>query len=86
MLQQAMDILQEAVGIKVIYTDTDSIMINTRISELKIVEDLGENVKKEINCLYKMLEFEIDGIFHSMLLLKKNKYAAMSVGNGATKR
>ena len=84
-LQRAVDIAQETVGLEVIYGDTDSIMINTRISdpnELKAVEDLGEKVKKEVNRLYKTLELEIDGIFRSVLLLKKKKYAAVTVGKG----
>jgi len=32
-----------------------------------------------VNKLYKHLEIDIDGIFRSMLLLKKKKYAALSV-------
>ena len=84
-LQRAVDIAQETVGLEVIYGDTYSIMINTRINdpnELKTVEELGEKVKKEVNRLYKTLELEIDGIFRSMLLLKKKKYAAVTVGKG----
>ena len=77
-----MDIAQETVGLEVIYGDTYSIMINTRINypkEIKMVEDLGEKVKKEVNRLYKTLELEIDAIFRSMLLLKKKKYAAVKL-------
>jgi DNA polymerase alpha subunit A len=84
-LQRAVAIAQETVGLEVIFGDTDSIMINTRINdpnELKTVEDLGEKVKKEVNRLYKTLELEIDGIFRSMLLLKTKKYAAVTVGKG----
>jgi len=32
-----------------------------------------------VNKLYKHLEIDIDGVFRSMLLLKKKKYAALSV-------
>ena len=81
-LPRAMDIVQENVGLEVIYGDTDSIMINTHINdpnELKTVVDLDKKVKKEVNRLYKTLELEIDGIFHSMRLLKKKKYTAMTV-------
>jgi DNA polymerase alpha subunit A len=81
-LQKTVDIAQTTVGLEVIYGDTDSIMINTRISDtngLGSVMKLGEQVKKEVNKLYKTLELEIDGIFKSMLLLKKKKYAAITV-------
>ena len=36
-------------------------------------------VKAEVNKLYKLLEIDIDGVFKSMLLLKKKKYAALTV-------
>lgn len=38
---------------------------------------MGKRLKVEVNCLYKCLEIEIDGIFKSLLLLKKKKYAAL---------
>jgi DNA polymerase alpha subunit A len=42
---------------------------------------MGQKLKAEVNVLYKCLEIEIDGIFKSMLLLKKKKYAALVVEN-----
>ncbi len=81
-LQRTVDITQSTVGLEVIYGDTDSIMINTRISDinqLATIRKLGEQVKKEVNKLYRTLELEIDGIFKNMLLLKKKKYAAITV-------
>lgn len=36
-------------------------------------------VKREVNSLYKELEIEIDGVFKTMLLLKKKKYAALTI-------
>lgn len=36
-------------------------------------------VKAEVNKLYKLLEIDIDGVFKSLLLLKKKKYAALVV-------
>ena len=84
-LQKTVDIAQNNIGLDVIYGDTDSIMINTRINDAKDVTEvtrLGERVKKEVNKLYRTLELEIDGIFRSMLLLKKKKYAAKTVELG----
>jgi DNA polymerase alpha subunit A len=83
-LQRTVTIAQETIGLDVIYGDTDSIMINTRISgkdmeQLQEVYNLGGKVKREINRLYKTLELEIDGVFRALLLLKKKKYAALTV-------
>lgn len=38
---------------------------------------MGKKLKKEVNIQYKCLEIEIDGVFKSLLLLKKKKYAAL---------
>ena len=42
-------------------------------------EILKFQVKAEVNKLYKQLEIDIDGVFKSLLLLKKKKYAALSL-------
>lgn len=84
-LQRTVDITQTTIGLDVIYGDTDSIMINTRITDLEeysTVLELGNRVKREVNRLYRTLELEIDGIFRSMLLLKKKKYAALTITDG----
>jgi len=84
-LQRTVDIATNTVGLEVIYGDTDSIMINTRITdpaEYSKVLGLGNKVKYEVNRLYKTLELEIDGTFRSMLLLKKKKYAAVTADLG----
>ncbi|GIY56481.1 DNA polymerase alpha catalytic subunit [Caerostris darwini] len=71
--------LVEKMGLDVIYGDTDSIMINTNQMELDEVMQLGNKVKAEINKLYRLLEIDIDGVYKPMLLLKKKKYAALSL-------
>jgi DNA polymerase alpha subunit A len=45
---------------------------------------MGKKLKSEVNTLYKLLEIEIDGIYKSMLLLKKKKYAALIIENAGT--
>ena len=77
-LQKTVSIAENTVGLDVIYGDTDSIMINTRIpghdlDQLSQVHDLGAKVKRMVNKLYKTVELEINGVFCSMrLLMKKN--------------
>ncbi|XP_058391579.1 DNA polymerase alpha catalytic subunit isoform X3 [Diceros bicornis minor] len=81
----------QKMNLEVIYGDTDSIMINTNSTNLEEVFKLGNKVKSEVNKLYKLLEIDIDGVFKSLLLLKKKKYAALVVeptsdGNYFTKQ
>ena len=81
-LQQTVDIAQNKVtGIEVIYGDTDSIMIATKSLNLQDSLKLGRDLKNEVNRLYNCLEIEIDGVFRSLLLLKKKKYAALKYDN-----
>ncbi|XP_067896670.1 DNA polymerase alpha catalytic subunit [Heterodontus francisci] len=69
----------QQMNLEVIYGDTDSIMINTNSINLEEVFKLGNKVKSEVNKQYKLLELDIDGVFKSLLLLKKKKYAALVV-------
>lgn len=77
-LMHTKDMVQK-MNLDVIYGDTDSIMINTNSTNLDEVMKLGNKVKSEVNKLYKLLEIDIDGVFKSLLLLKKKKYAALMV-------
>ncbi|XP_058497932.1 DNA polymerase alpha catalytic subunit [Solea solea] len=79
-LMHTKDLVQK-MNLEVIYGDTDSIMINTNSRSLEEVFKLGNKVKAEVNKLYKLLEIDIDGVFKSLLLLKKKKYAALVVEN-----
>jgi DNA polymerase alpha subunit A len=80
-LQSTVDLAQ-GLGFEVVYGDTDSIMINTNSNNLQEVMTVGTTVKKEVNKKYRLLEIEIDGVYKSMLLLKKKKYAALKVEHG----
>ncbi|CAI9736724.1 DNA polymerase alpha catalytic subunit-like [Octopus vulgaris] len=69
----------EKMNFEVIYGDTDSIMIKTNSSDYNESYKMGNTIKTEINKLFRLLEIDIDGIFKSMLLLKKKKYAAINL-------
>jgi len=73
--------VEEKTGMRVIYGDTDSLMIDTLTNEMAKAIELGNKIKKEINEKYKCLEIDIDGVFMPLLLLKKKKYAAMKLTN-----
>lgn len=54
-------------------------MINTNTEDLVHVKKVGNEFKKLVNKRYNLLEIEMDGFFKRMLLLKKKKYAAITV-------
>ena len=73
----------DEMGHKVVYGDTDSLMINSGTTDLIEAMKKGLEIKKAINgvCKSKILEIDVDGVFRSLLLLKKKKYAADKLTN-----
>lgn len=71
--------LAESKQLKVIYGDTDSVMINTNMDNISDALKVGEEFKKSVNERYKLLEIDIDNVFRRLLLHAKKKYAAINV-------
>eukprot|EP01004_Peranema_trichophorum_P008566 NODE_731_length_2409_cov_63.216098_g627_i0.p1 GENE.NODE_731_length_2409_cov_63.216098_g627_i0~~NODE_731_length_2409_cov_63.216098_g627_i0.p1 ORF type:complete len:763 (-),score=155.22 NODE_731_length_2409_cov_63.216098_g627_i0:121-2409(-) len=64
----------------VIYGDTDSVMISTGITgELPTALQYANRIKQHVNKMYKHLEIDLDGVFKSILLVRKKKYAALTL-------
>jgi DNA polymerase alpha subunit A len=86
--------LVERMGYQVIYGDTDSIMIDTKLYDvveakkrgLEVISPLivpfmntSLQIKKQVNKCHRHLELDVDGLYKRLLLLKKKKYAGLSV-------
>ncbi|KAF1959518.1 DNA polymeras-like protein alpha catalytic subunit [Byssothecium circinans] len=71
--------MAEAKMLRVIYGDTDSVMINTNVDSIQEAFKLGEEFKREVNGSYKLLEIDIDNVFRRILLHAKKKYAAINM-------
>ncbi len=71
--------LTERLGFEIIYGDTDSIMVNSKTRDLNQARQIANSIRGEVNKLYTKLEIGMDGIFKTLLLLKKKKYAALTV-------
>lgn len=69
----------EKLGFEVIYGDTDSLMIHTKVIDYDEVINQGTTIKNEINKTFKLLEIDIDGVYKPLLLLKKKNYAGTSL-------
>lgn len=71
--------LAESSQLRVIYGDTDSVMINTNMDTVSDALKVGEEFKKTVNERYRLLEIDIDNIFRRLLLHAKKKYAAINM-------
>lgn len=71
--------LAELTGLRVVYGDTDSVMIDTGVITLSEALKIGEEFKVQVNERYKLLEIDTDNVFKRLLLHAKKKYAAMNV-------
>ena len=71
--------LAENAQLRVIYGDTDSVMINTNADNAMEALKLGNEFKRSVNERYKLLEIDIDNVFRRLLLHAKKKYAAINM-------
>ncbi|KAL1957308.1 hypothetical protein VTO42DRAFT_6097 [Malbranchea cinnamomea] len=71
--------LAERNQLRVIYGDTDSVMINTNADNIAEALKVGNDFKRAVNEQYQLLEIDIDNVFRRLLLHAKKKYAAINV-------
>ncbi|KAL8967481.1 MAG: hypothetical protein Q9197_005407 [Variospora fuerteventurae] len=71
--------LAESTQLRVIYGDTDSVMINTNADNVEEALKVGNDFKRAVNERYKLLEIDIDNVFRRLLLHAKKKYAAINM-------
>jgi len=71
--------LAESQMLRVVYGDTDSVMINTNTDNIEAAFKLGKDFKKAVNERYRLLEIDIDNVFRRLLLHAKKKYAAINM-------
>ena len=67
---------------QVVYGDTDSVFINSNVTDLAQAIKIANQFKRLVNERYRLLEIDLDGIFQRLLLLQKKKYAAIKVDDG----
>lgn len=71
--------LAESKSLQVIYGDTDSVMINANVDNVKDAFTVGYEFKNAVNERYRLLEIDIDNVFRRILLQAKKKYAAINL-------
>ncbi|KAK6089818.1 hypothetical protein P3W45_001166 [Vairimorpha bombi] len=78
-LQDTKNTIEDQLNLKVIYGDTDSIMINTELAyspdNIKKSKEVAKKVINLINSKYKNIELDLEKIFFKLYLYAKKKYA-----------
>ncbi|KAH9412256.1 DNA polymerase [Ordospora pajunii] len=89
LLMESKRIAEEECGMKIVYGDTDSVMVYSGISGrnanyAKAIERASV-LRDAINARYRNIEIGIEKVFKKLLLYKKKKYAGLWMdGNGGS--
>jgi DNA polymerase, archaea type len=76
LIQKTVETAEEDERFKVIYGDTDSIMVNVGTADMDEALKLGKEVEGMINTkLEGIVSIKIEGIFKTILILTKKRYA-----------
>ncbi|MDI6825929.1 MAG: DNA-directed DNA polymerase [Candidatus Aenigmarchaeota archaeon] len=75
-INRTKDIVESKTPYKVIYADTDSVMVGLKTEDVKEAFKIGLEISKLINEEFKhMLELKIESVFKTLLILSKKRYA-----------
>lgn len=78
-LQTTKKMIEEKFGYNVIYADTDSVFLETKITNLDEAKKVGEEVSKYVSDnLPGYLELDFEKILRTFLILTKKRYAGWS--------
>ncbi|MFH1622994.1 MAG: DNA polymerase domain-containing protein [Candidatus Aenigmatarchaeota archaeon] len=76
LIQKTRDTVEADRRFKVIYGDTDSIMVNTGTADLPKAFETGAELERMINTeLEGIVKIKTEGVFKSLLILTKKRYA-----------
>ncbi|ADM11550.2 DNA-directed DNA polymerase alpha [Encephalitozoon intestinalis ATCC 50506] len=81
LLLEAKRIAEEECGMRIIYGDTDSVMVYTGLcgekSNYKRALEMSRKLRDTINSKHQKIEIEVDKVFKKLLLYKKKKYGGL---------
>jgi len=78
-IKKTREFIEEKFNYKVIYGDTDSVMVKVPFEDIEKVKGAGEEVAKNVTSILKgIMELEFEKIFKRFLPLTKKRYAAWS--------
>lgn len=79
LIQKTRDTVEKDKSFKVIYGDTDSVMVKTETTDIEKAFEMGQEIEKRINDeLEGIVKMKIESIFKTILILTKKRYAGWS--------
>lgn len=80
LIERARETVNKHNDMKVVYGDTDSIMVQINSPTAEEGYKIGTQLEKEINvALEGLVEIKIENVFRSLLILSKKRYAGLSL-------
>ncbi len=75
-IEKTRKFVEENFDVEVVYGDTDSIFVKTKITNLDEAKELGDRISKSVtDILPGVLELEFEKIYRTFLILTKKRYA-----------
>ena len=76
--------VEKQFNVDVVYGDTDSIMVDTKIPNQSLAHyeralKMGQEISQAVNKNYRVLQLELEDVYGKILLLKKKKYAGVKI-------
>ncbi len=79
LIEKTKSLVEEDKTLKVVYGDTDSIMVKTSLSNIDEAFATGLQLEKKVNkALEGIIQIKIESVFGSLLILSKKRYAGLS--------
>jgi DNA polymerase I len=76
LIKKTKQIVETEMPYKVIYADTDSVMVGLKTKDIKEAFRTGEELSKLINeGIHHILDIKIENVFKTLLILSKKRYA-----------
>lgn len=79
LIKKTKEIVESDPKFKVVYGDTDSVMVKTKTKDIDEAFKLGEKLEKKINKeLAGVVRMKIENVFNTLVILTKKRYAGLS--------
>jgi DNA polymerase I len=77
-IKRTKELVEKQFGVRVLYADTDSLFIESKLDDLDSIYDLGKRISEYVST-QTGLQFEFEKIYKTFLILTKKRYAGLII-------